>query len=441
MMDGGSIKSLSLMLFALLGVVSAVPAQSWTASPHEATACDAEPEAAGWQYAALLQAHVERMPAIVRRSGHDRLAAALGLFSTQLRQPDMDRDYMTDGNSTASGGVSSSASSNLFTGIIAANDSDSQSGNASTEEYVCVTREDPRASALGYTTPDPGTQCVFGVDDRDEGYHCILDEGTYGSYGWCWTSAAMDAFGSCSESCPLFGQLRILERQIKELSDQLRDVRDVLLSTSTTSATTSTTTSITTTEGTPDLMSSGSTSSSATNAAATTPNTTTAVVPAVVNATAATPNLTSASTPNLTNPSGHNQSLSQSSVAQKTSPANGTDPAAEEPAQRKYSASARKPEQHVGEAKERAPGLLEMTQLLNRDAERLGGAHEGQEQLLSVEVALADMQRSIELMQRRKHEVEMQLVQLGGKGSAHKSLFTEQSGESGRSGEERPRPV
>jgi len=62
---------------------------------------------------------------------------------------------------------------------------------------------------------------VFGVDIRDEGAHCIMDDIKYGTFGWCWTNAQMDSWGSCNETCPLFGPLKVLEDKIDELRRDL----------------------------------------------------------------------------------------------------------------------------------------------------------------------------------------------------------------------------
>lgn len=93
-------------------------------------------------------------------------------------------------------------------------------------ETQCTTRYDPRARVIGYTTSPPGTPCVFGVDPRDEGFHCILDDSTYGSLGWCYTSSGKSRWGSCGEQCPLFGQAAKLEKQLKDLHARLRNITD-----------------------------------------------------------------------------------------------------------------------------------------------------------------------------------------------------------------------
>mmetsp|Transcript_45923 Transcript_45923/g.142119 ORF Transcript_45923/g.142119 Transcript_45923/m.142119 type:complete len:347 (-) Transcript_45923:84-1124(-) len=101
------------------------------------------------------------------------------------------------------------------TPVPAANANESQAGPN------CTTRFDPRASAVGYDTALPGTPCIFGLDPRDEGAHCVLDDGSYGSFGWCYTSADKGSFGSCSENCPLFGPLKTLGKKIEELRSAL----------------------------------------------------------------------------------------------------------------------------------------------------------------------------------------------------------------------------
>lgn len=82
---------------------------------------------------------------------------------------------------------------------------------------LCVTKEDPRAYHWLYTTSPAGTACVFGVDPADEGHHCILSDGKYGSYGWCYTSKDKSSWGSCSENCPLYGLTGLLGRKVNEL--------------------------------------------------------------------------------------------------------------------------------------------------------------------------------------------------------------------------------
>jgi len=92
-----------------------------------------------------------------------------------------------------------------------------------TNHSTCITREDPRISSTFYTTSPAGTPCVFGVDPRDEGSHCIMEGGKYGSFGWCYTSKSRQSWGSCSESCPLFGPSKVLGAKINKLDSALGD--------------------------------------------------------------------------------------------------------------------------------------------------------------------------------------------------------------------------
>jgi len=104
-----------------------------------------------------------------------------------------------------------------------------QSSNESIEtngtNTTCVTRADPRTEHRWYATASPpGTPCVFGVDDRDEGSHCIFEQETYGSLGWCWTSTDKTTFGACSESCPLYGPSAVLGNEIRKMGKELKEV-------------------------------------------------------------------------------------------------------------------------------------------------------------------------------------------------------------------------
>jgi len=89
---------------------------------------------------------------------------------------------------------------------------------------TCITREDPRVSSTFYATSPVGTPCVFGVDVRDEGSHCIMEGGKYGSFGWCFTSKSKQSWGSCSESCPLFGPAKVLDAKINSVRAGLKKV-------------------------------------------------------------------------------------------------------------------------------------------------------------------------------------------------------------------------
>jgi len=92
-------------------------------------------------------------------------------------------------------------------------------------QNACITRKDPRATAWWSITSSEGTPCVFGVDSRDEGSHCI-HETAYGSNGWCFTSADLSSWGSCGDSCPLFGPNKILGAKIDSVAKQIGNLTD-----------------------------------------------------------------------------------------------------------------------------------------------------------------------------------------------------------------------
>merc|ERR1719197_1064922 len=74
-----------------------------------------------------------------------------------------------------------------------------------------------------------GSECVFGVDNRDEGGHCIHQNGKYGAYGWSFTKNDGSEWGSCNKLCPLYGQEKKLNDRIKELEAKLADTQKKLI--------------------------------------------------------------------------------------------------------------------------------------------------------------------------------------------------------------------
>jgi len=125
--------------------------------------------------------------------------------------------------------------------------------------HNCRTRFDARIYATGYETAPPGTLCVFGVDVQDEGSHCILEDGSYGSLGWCYTDENRSSWGSCGETCPLFGYNKILGKKIDEVlrvlesqkekqkdsEDSEAEAEDHVVTVTTTEAPTTTSTNVT----------------------------------------------------------------------------------------------------------------------------------------------------------------------------------------------------
>jgi len=94
---------------------------------------------------------------------------------------------------------------------------------ASLSLVTCYTRADPRIERhlqfLYRSRPAPqGTLCKFGVTPKDEGSHCVLDGGKYGSFGWCYTKDDRSEWGSCGEGCPLEGSSEVLAARIDLLT-------------------------------------------------------------------------------------------------------------------------------------------------------------------------------------------------------------------------------
>jgi len=110
-------------------------------------------------------------------------------------------------------------------------------------DNLCRTREDERAVVWYMETAPGGSPCVFGVDPRDEGRHCIYDNGKYGSDGWCYTDKDRYAWGSCNGNCPLFGLHAQLGEKIDAVNEQVQEVNkqmDELFAPTTTTTTFST---------------------------------------------------------------------------------------------------------------------------------------------------------------------------------------------------------
>lgn len=97
----------------------------------------------------------------------------------------------------------------------------------------CVTRNGEVGAWFTETAPE-GTPCLFGVDDRDEGFttrrgHCILDKGKFGSNGWCYTAPDASAWGSCVQNCPLQSSEAAVARKIDMLADKVGKLKNRLV--------------------------------------------------------------------------------------------------------------------------------------------------------------------------------------------------------------------
>lgn len=102
------------------------------------------------------------------------------------------------------------------------------SNSTSVNATGCATREDPRVRAWLAETSPAGTPCIFGVDVRDEGKHCVFGGGEFGSNGWCYTAKDKSSWGSCNERCPLFGPPAALGKAIDKVAKKVEQVADKL---------------------------------------------------------------------------------------------------------------------------------------------------------------------------------------------------------------------
>lgn len=94
-----------------------------------------------------------------------------------------------------------------------------QSGVKSSGSCVTQTTENSQAM-YSYVAP-AGSPCFFGVDDRDEGSHCIDQDRQDGPNGWCWTSEDLESWGKCAAGCPLSGAAKVLEKELKHIEKKL----------------------------------------------------------------------------------------------------------------------------------------------------------------------------------------------------------------------------
>lgn len=94
-----------------------------------------------------------------------------------------------------------------------------------TTNSSCVTHADPRVGDGWLADLAPlGTPCLFGVDPRDEGEHCVHDTENFGSFGWCYTEKDKSKWGSCSEACPLIGHYQVLGEKLDKLTEMVKEL-------------------------------------------------------------------------------------------------------------------------------------------------------------------------------------------------------------------------
>jgi len=71
---------------------------------------------------------------------------------------------------------------------------------------------------FGLNIAASGTPCLFGVVPDDEGSHCILSDGKYGKFGWCYTRSDRTEWGSCAEGCPLVSSADAMAKRLDRLT-------------------------------------------------------------------------------------------------------------------------------------------------------------------------------------------------------------------------------
>jgi len=94
---------------------------------------------------------------------------------------------------------------------------------------ACATVFNDQVHSMFAAAAPPGSPCVFGVDVRDENSHCILEDGVFGSNGWCYTTSDRSEFGACNEHCPLYGAPSTLGTKIDNVAKKLDKVAEKLL--------------------------------------------------------------------------------------------------------------------------------------------------------------------------------------------------------------------
>mmetsp|Transcript_25191 Transcript_25191/g.57946 ORF Transcript_25191/g.57946 Transcript_25191/m.57946 type:complete len:251 (+) Transcript_25191:123-875(+) len=182
--------------------------------------------------------------------GHSLLTQATLLSRRSPPYPQeylLDVDYIEDANNellaqdlpNTSGGNGSNATGSNSSNSSNTSNTSNTSGNKTVAVVTetlptgdllqhCATRTPPEESVF-YKTAPPGTPCIFGVDDRDEGAHCIIDDMKQtGSLGWCWTQDDKSEWGSCTESCPLFGQEAVLEEKVLQQQKEIEYWKELI---------------------------------------------------------------------------------------------------------------------------------------------------------------------------------------------------------------------
>jgi len=142
---------------------------------------------------------------------------AKGEAKAEAKQEAKAEDKAAANASAAEASANATAPANTSAANTTENTTANASSNASSKPVTCVTKMDSRISAWFTETAPEGTPCVFGVDVRDEGSHCIYDGGQFGSNGFCFTRVDGSQWGSCNSECPLYGPAAVLGKKLDKV--------------------------------------------------------------------------------------------------------------------------------------------------------------------------------------------------------------------------------
>lgn len=206
------------------------PCQAMAESCSQDNSCQAPPMKAQTDGVSLIQFQ-RRLGSLVS-SGQAPAAKTNGTAASndtaKEDAPAVAVNTSTSSDTGAPPAATENASGNA-SGNATANVTNATNGTNGTAAPVgCATKKDPRATAWFAETAAEGTPCLFGVDVRDEGTHCILSEGQYGSNGWCYTSMDFSSWGSCNEKCPLYGPAGTLGSKIEGVAKTVAEIHGML---------------------------------------------------------------------------------------------------------------------------------------------------------------------------------------------------------------------
>jgi len=237
---GSKIEGVAKTVAEIHGMLNGSVAAATTSAPEAAPeadvattaapAKDAKPDAAEEKPAATGEEEKKEKPE--KESAFSQVRSSLNSQGKQEPNATTAAPSAVDGNKTAAPEAASDAAAPASNASSAANVSEAanasnvtNASNSTANATVvkgCATKEDSRIAAWFAESAAAGTPCVFGVDVRDEGGHCIYSEGKYGSNGWCYTSQDQATWGSCNEHCPLYGAHAKLSQKIDEVIDQVQ---------------------------------------------------------------------------------------------------------------------------------------------------------------------------------------------------------------------------